>query len=211
MWVCENRTSAPYLAAGGCRHWRDDVAAGFTAAGFGRKRDCVYLYHIPGRGMDGHPGRLSGQPCADEGATPLSIPAGYIREGEPAVSGGYRRCPGARLSAGYRRLYREMGGRDAGVAGQACFVDQNDGAVYVADSSLCRRCEVLAGRGGCSSSYDRPACGGLWHGDDVFPFEGGREQRRDPVCGVRRFLRRHGPAGSERGVPRRISDTTTTL
>lgn len=23
MWVCENRTSTPYFAAGGCRHWRE--------------------------------------------------------------------------------------------------------------------------------------------------------------------------------------------
>ena len=46
MWVCENRTSTPYFAAGGCRHWRDDVADGFTAAGFGRKRDRVYTYTI---------------------------------------------------------------------------------------------------------------------------------------------------------------------
>lgn len=101
--------------------------------------------------MDGHPGRLSGQPCADEGAR-HDIPAGFIREGKPAVSGGYRRFPGAHLSAGYRRLPGNRGETLSSPVG--LFVDQNN-ELYVADNGL-GAVVKFSPEGEVLHRYDRP-------------------------------------------------------
>lgn len=101
--------------------------------------------------MDGHPGRLSGQPCADEGAR-HDIPAGFIvKENRLYLADtGASRVLIYQLDTGD---CREIGGETLS-SPVGLFVDQNN-ELYVADNGL-GAVVKFSPEGEVLHRYDRP-------------------------------------------------------